>query len=154
MYQRAENEVKINLCNQTVGEIVRNPNPADITISPEYNIEVFVQGLDSPISMFFIENGDMIIAESGQSTGNPRVLLLSNGNFEVIADNCAIPITGTNYLDGNINISQRGIVTSISPDGTRQNIIRGLPSNGDYYNSRVEIGPDNKICIGFWSELP
>lgn len=36
-----------------------------INISPGYRIEVFAQGLDSPISMFFTEKGDMVVAESG-----------------------------------------------------------------------------------------
>jgi glucose/arabinose dehydrogenase len=148
MYQRAENELKKKLCSQTIGETERYLNPADINISPGYRIEVFVQGLDSPISMFFTENEDMIVAESGLTSGNPRVLLLVNDHFEVIAENFRVPITGTNYLKGSIYVSHRGFVSTVTLDGTRQNIITGLPSNGDYYNSRVVIGPDNKIYFG------
>jgi glucose/arabinose dehydrogenase len=141
MYQKTARELQLNVCSQNTGETVRYLNPADINISPGYRIEVFAQGLDSPISMFFTEKGDMIVAESGLTSGNPRVLLLVDGRFDVIADNFRVPITGTNYLNGSIYVSHRGFVSTVKLDGTRQNIITGLPSNGDYYNSRVVIGP-------------
>jgi len=149
MYQKANGRLKLKACNQNNEEAVRYLNPSDIQISGEYTIEVFAQNLDSPVSMLFTETGDMIVAESGLTTGNPRVLQLINGRFEVIADGAFnSPITGINYLNSNIYVSHRGVVSIVKPDGTKQNIIAGLPSNGDYCNSGVEIGPDNKIYFG------
>lgn len=147
MYQKAERDVQLNIYSQNTGEAIRYLNPSDINILPGYTIEVFAQGLDSPISMFFTEKGDMVVAESGLTSGNPRVLLLVDNRFEVIAENFRVPITGTNYLHGSIYVSHRGLVSIVKLDGTRQSIITGLPSNGDYYNSRVVIGPDNKMYL-------
>ncbi len=148
MHQRTQKYFQLNVCSQNIEEAVRYLNVDDINIPPGYIIEVFVQGLDSPISMFFTENGELIVAESGLTSGNPRVLILVDGRFEVIADNFRVPITGTNYLNGTIYVSHRGFVSTVKLDGTKQNIITGLPSNGDYYNSRVVFGPDNKMYFG------
>ena len=126
----------------------RNINPSDISLPPGYNIEVFAQGLDLPVSMFFTENGDLIFAELGYTTGNPRILRLSEGRFDVVAENFNVPITGINYYDGVIYVSHSGFISVVELDGTRRNIILGLPSNGDYNNNRVVIGPDEKMYFG------
>lgn len=148
MYQKPDRTLKRNVSNQNINETTRYLNPSDVNVPAGYAIEVFVQELDSPISMLFDEDGNMIIAESGFTSGNPRVLRLVNGNFEIIADGFNIPITGLNYLDGIIYVSHRGVISKIDQNGERQNIIAGLPSNGDYYNSRVVFGTDNKIYFG------
>lgn len=128
--------------------VVRYLNPADINIVAGYKIEVFAQGLDSPVSMLFTESGDMIIAEAGIITENPRILRLVNETFEVIADGFNVPLTGINDHDGVLYVSHKGSISIIEPNGTRRNIIVGLPSDGDYYNNRVVIGPDDKMYFG------
>ena len=148
MNQYREDIDKLNVCDQNAETSERYLNPSDINIAPGYKIEVFAEGLDSPISMLFTDEGDMIIAESGLTSGNPKVLKLVNGQFEVIAENFNVPITGINYLEGSIYVSNRGFVSIIYPNGNRQNIITGLPSNGDYYNNRVVFGPDHKLYLG------
>lgn len=148
MNQNINKNSKIIACSQNSVETERYLNPSDIDLQPGYNIEVFAQGIDSPISMLFTETGDMIIAESGFTSGNARVLRLIGNNFEVIAEGFNLPITGINYLKGDIYVSHRGFITVIKSDGTRQNIITGLPSNGDYYNNRVIFSTDNKMYFG------
>jgi glucose/arabinose dehydrogenase len=98
--------------------------------------------------MVFNEDGNILIADSGLATGNPRVLQLVNDHFEIVAENFVVPISGINYFNGVIYVSHRGFVTKIYKDGTRQNIIMGLPSNGDNYNSPVAFSPDNKLYFG------
>jgi len=147
MYHKAQDIYKLK-ASENIVKTVRNVNPSDIYIVYGYKIEVFAQGLDSPISMLFTEAGDMLVAESGYSTGNPRVLKLVNGNFEVIAEGFNVPLTGINYLDGVIYVSHSGYVSIVKPDGTRKNIIAGLPSKGDYSNSKVIFGPDDKMYFG------
>jgi glucose/arabinose dehydrogenase len=41
-----------------------------------------------------------------------------------------------------------GAITVIRNDGSRQDIITGLPSYGDYSNSRVDFGADGKMYFG------
>lgn len=148
MNQKKDGLLNLKACSQNIEETVRYINPSDINISDEYTIEVFAERLDSPISMLFTEDGDMIIAESGLTSGNPRVLLLINDHFKVIAEGFNVPLTGINYLNGAIYVSHRGYISVIKLDGARWNIIAGLPSNGDYYNNRVVFGSDNKIYFG------
>ncbi|MHB8128253.1 MAG: PQQ-dependent sugar dehydrogenase [Mobilitalea sp.] len=149
MDQNSGGTIKLNVCSQNMIEIERNLNPSDINISEGYAIEVFSYGLDSPISLLFTEAGDMIIAESGLISGKPRVLRLVGDHFEVIAEDIfSSPITGINSLSEIIYVSHKGYVSIINQDGKIQNIIAGLPSNGDYYNSRVVFGSDRKLYFG------
>ncbi|MGC6174831.1 PQQ-dependent sugar dehydrogenase [Lacrimispora sp. 38-1] len=142
------NGSKIHSCNDVDPAPQRYLNPADIYIVKGYGIEVFLENLNSPAGIVFDEEGSLYIADSGLSTGNPQVLKLVNGEMELIAENFVIPISGINYLNGVLYVSHRGFVTCIFKDGTRQNIIMGLPSNGDHYNGPVAFSPDYKIYFG------
>ncbi|MDF2542843.1 MAG: repeat containing protein [Herbinix sp.] len=119
-------------------------NPNDINVTAGYRIEVFAYGLDSPVNMVFTDDNMLIIAESGLSSGNPRVLRLIDDRFDILADNFASAITGVNYLNGILYVSHRGRITRVSRDGLKQNLITGLPSNGDYFNGKVVFGPDRR----------
>jgi len=118
MYHNSDKKNNLKAAEINNVETERYLNPSDINIAPGYKIEVFAQGLDSPISLLFTENGDMIIAESGLTSGNARILQLVDGQFYVIADNFNIPITGINYLLGTIYVSNRGYVSIIRKDGS------------------------------------
>lgn len=131
-------------CNTYQANMDRYINPEDINVSAGYDIEVFAYGLDAPINMLFTEDGNIIIAESGITTGKARILQLINNEFEVLAEGFNQPITGVNYFNGILYVSHRGMITRITRDGTRQDIISGLPSNGDYYNGRVVFGPNGR----------
>ena len=135
-------------CEQEDTLAERYINPSDIYIVPGYRIEVFLKDLNAPTAMIFNEYGDVYIADSGLATGYPKVLKLVNDRFEVLAENFSVPISGINYLNGILYVSHRGYVTKLYQDGTRQNIIMGLPSNGDHYNSPVTFSPDNKLYFG------
>lgn len=136
----------IHINNQEEG--IRYLNPDDINLPPGYTIEVFAQGLNTPSGILFTEDGDMYIADNGLVTGNPSVLRLVGGNFEVVADSFNIPLSGINYLEGNLYVSHRGMITVIRRDGTREDIITGLPSFGDYSNSRVVFARDGTMYFG------
>ncbi|HWT76152.1 MAG TPA: hypothetical protein VN258_15730 [Mobilitalea sp.] len=119
-------------------------NPADIHVELGYNIEVFATGLDNPISMFFTEERYLVVAESGVRSEKPRILRYTNNGFEVLVDDFNLPITGVNYLNGIFYVSHKGLITRISREGVKQNIITGLPSNGDFYNGRVIFSSDRR----------
>lgn len=127
---------------------VRYVNPNDITIENGYRIEVFAEGLDAPGSILFTNNGDMLITNSGYTSGNGAVLILKNGYFEVIADRFIMPLLGITYRNGLIYVAHKGHITTLDLDGNRQDIITGLPSYGDYSNCRVDFGMDGKMYFG------
>lgn len=138
-------------CQENVQRIQprkRKLNPNDISLPRGYKIEVFCQNLTTPINMVFTEDGQMLIADSGVADGNGKVLKLTAKGFKVIADGFNPPLTGINVYKKNIYVSHRRFVTIILPDGTKKNIIDGLPSNGDHHNNRVVFGPDGKMYFG------
>jgi len=126
----------------------RKLNPSDIKLPPGYKIDVFAKGLDTPINMIITENGEMLVADSGVISGNGKVLRLTSRGFEIVAEGFNPPLTGINYLSGDIYVSHRGYVTIVKPDGTKQDILSGLPSLGDHHNNQVVFGPDRKMYFG------
>ncbi|MFA5535786.1 MAG: PQQ-dependent sugar dehydrogenase [Bacillota bacterium] len=126
----------------------RRLNPQDISLPSDYTIEVFSQGLTTPINIVFTENGEMLVADAGVADGNGKVLRRTNRGFTVIADGFNPPLTGINIYQGNIYVSHRRFVTIVQPDGTKKDILEGLPSNGDHHNNRVVFGPDGKMYFG------
>lgn len=123
-------------------------DPSDIYVPPGYVVENFIQGLDGPVNMVFTDDGDILVAESGYFSGVARILRISNDNVEVVDDDFLEPLNGVNYHDGIIYASHKGMITAIEESGSRRDIITGLPSNGDFPNSKVEIGTDGKIYFG------
>jgi glucose/arabinose dehydrogenase len=142
------NDFRVRAFSHTNYNMIRYIDPSDITLPPGYNIEVFAQGLDTPIAMKFSEEGNLYIADSGITSGQPKVLQLFDGHFETIAADFVPPITGINILAGDIYVTHRGYITVIRANGARQNIISGLPCNGDFLASNVAFGPDGKIYFG------
>lgn len=148
MYYCKDNDSIMKMCEQADSGEERYLNPNDIYISVGYKIEVFAEGLNSPSSILFTDDGDLLIADSGYITGNPSVSRLVDGHFELVADQFNVPLTGITYRNGEIYVAHRSMVTVLKRDGTRRNIINGLPSFGDYSNSRVAFGSDNKMYFG------
>ncbi|MEL7646898.1 MAG: hypothetical protein AAGU76_02335 [Sedimentibacter sp.] len=126
----------------------RNLNPLDIYVLPGYTIEVFAQGLNSPVSMVFDEDGSIIVGESGEIDGNARVMRLANGSYEVVAEGFNVPLSGVNVLNRQKYVSHKGVITLVRENGTMQNLITGLPSYGDFGNTQVAFGPDGKMYFG------
>lgn len=148
MYYKAENWPRLNINTCTLEVRERNLNPEDINLPIGYHIEVYATGLNAPSCMVFTEDGEMFIAESGLISGVARVLRMNNGLFEVINEDFRAPITGLHYHEGGIYVSHKGFITYMRLDGSTRNILMGLPSNGDYGNSNVFIGSDNKLYFG------
>lgn len=123
-------------------------NPLDIHILPGYTIEVFVQGLNAPVNMVFDDNGNILIAESGELDGNARVMRITPNGYEVVAEGFNVPLTGVNYLNGDIYVSHNRVVSVILANGTRRDLITGLPSTGDYKNYQVVFGSDGRMYFG------
>lgn len=123
-------------------------NPNDIMLPRGYTAEVFAYGLETPISIVFTENGDLLIGDSGIRSGSGKVIRLSRNGYQTIADGFVPPLTGINYMDGEIYVSHRGKITVIHPDGSTEDILSGLPSFGDHHNNKVVFGPDGKMYFG------
>ncbi|MDF2538993.1 MAG: repeat containing protein [Herbinix sp.] len=137
--------IKLKAYTTSSEEMTRILDPLDINIPPAYQIEVFAYGLDAPGSMIFSRNGDLYVADTGLTSNAPKVLRMVDDHFDIIADNFNAPINGISYMDGDIYVSHKGRITVLRENGTRQDIISGLPCNGDNGLSNVAFGPDGKI---------
>ena len=126
----------------------RKLNPIDILVPVGYEIDVFADGLTTPINLTFTSNGEMLVADSGIADGNGKVLKLTREGFTLVADGFNPPLTGITEREGIIYVAHRRYVTIIQSDGTKKDIIEGLPSNGDHHNNRVVFGPDGKMYFG------
>lgn len=104
--------------------------------------------LNTPINMIFTPDNQIYVADAGVTDNNGKVLKYINNTFEVIADGFNQPLTGINYLDGNVYVSHRGKITVVKPDGSKVDIIEGLPSLGDHHNNQVVFGADGKMYFG------
>ncbi|MBB2182900.1 hypothetical protein H0486_08425 [Lachnospiraceae bacterium MD1] len=137
----------IKACNQE-RTVTRYLNPEDINLPPGFTIEVYAEGLNEPSSLLFTDEGEMIIATSGYIFGYPSVSRLVDGRLGLISNQFHIPLIGITYHNGDIYVAHRGTVSVIRRDGTQEDIITGLPSFGDYSNSRVAFDIDNKMYFG------
>lgn len=126
----------------------RKITPSDISLPPGFQIDVFEEGLTTPINLILTDRGEMLLADAGVATGNGRVLRRSGGRFEVMAEGFTPPLTGITYHKGDIYVAHRGSVTQLKTDGSKTDILTGLPSFGDHHNNRVVFGRDGKMYFG------
>lgn len=126
----------------------RKINPGDIKIPSGFTIDVYRDDLTTPINMIFTPDGDILVADSGIASGSGKVLRLTAGGHEVLAEGFNPPLTGINYHNGNIYVSHRGSVTAVSRSGSKKDILSGLPSWGDHHNNQVVFGRDGKMYFG------
>ncbi len=128
--------------------IKRITNPNDIQVPPGYKIEVFQEGLTTPINMEFTDQWEILIGDAGIVSGSGKVLKLTDSGPQVIAEGFRPPLTGITYFKGNIYVAHRSMITIIQSDGSKKDILTGLPSFGDHHNNRVIFGPDGKMYFG------
>lgn len=141
------NSSTLKIYNQTgTDEYILDPE--DIYVPPEYRIEVYMQGLDMPSDMLFINDNELLIAESGYLSANPRVLRVIDGLSEVLAEGFITPINGIAYFGNEIYVSHKGYISKFGRDGTAINVLSGLPSNGDFINNNIAFGSDRKMYFG------
>ena len=89
--------IKLKVCNQNSEGTGRYLNPKDINIMPGYVIDVFAEGLNTPTSILFTKDGELYIADSGYTSGNPSISRLVNDHFELFADDFNVPLKGISY---------------------------------------------------------
>ena len=127
------------------------PNIDIFNLTPGYTIEPIVWNLTAPDSVTFDDNGNMYIGEAGYPFTNipqvPRILKMEpNGNLSVFVDNkLNSPIVDIAFHDGLVYVSQRGKISTVNTtNGQVDDLIIGLPQNGDHGNNQIAFSPDGK----------
>jgi glucose/arabinose dehydrogenase len=117
----------------------------NVTLSGNYSIHMAVSGLNFPTGLTF-GDGVMYVSESGIA-GSPRIVRVGeNGSIIEVAGGFNTPVTGVTFHDGWLYVAHKGVITRLHPDGSgRQDIITGLPSNGDHSNEQITFGADGMM---------
>src|SRR5882762_2884733 len=128
------------------------PDPFAADVPQGYRVEVVASGLTFPSSIEFDDSGTMYVAETGYVCGDvaapARVMRVDiGGRIEVVADQLNGPITDLLWHGGQLYISHRGKVSVLNGNQV-QDIVTDLPSQGDFQNNQLSVGPDGKIYIG------
>jgi glucose/arabinose dehydrogenase len=118
-----------------------------------YKVEVFMKDLIWPSSIEFDGSGNVYVAEAGYVYGDPfapaQILRISPaGQITRFADGFLGPITDILWHNGKLYVSHKGKITAVDNDGTRRDLVTGLPSHGDHFNNQMTVGPDGKIYFG------
>jgi glucose/arabinose dehydrogenase len=77
-----------------------------------------------------------------------RVWCLDGDRRELVADGLRPPVNGIAVHDGTLYVSEGGhpaALTRLAPDGTREEIVSGLPGPGDYQVNGPVLGPDGRV---------
>jgi hypothetical protein len=120
----------------------------DVQIPPGFHVEIFAQGLNSPVDVLFSEDHELYLADAGVVDGNGKVLRKTTIGFEVVADGFHAPLTGIAEFQGQLYVSHRGKITRVDKAGKKHDVLSGLPSQGDHTNHQVVFGPDGKMYFG------
>jgi glucose/arabinose dehydrogenase len=108
-------------------------------------------GLHFPTSLTFA-GGVAYVAESGLPFGGApaggRVWRLTASGPEPVVDGLRPPVNGIAVHDGALYLSQAGhpaALTRIDPDGSKADLVTGLPGPGDYHLNGPVVGPDQRL---------
>lgn len=127
-----------------------------VQIPTGYRIGKFAKDLTFPTAVTFNNIGEMFVVESGFSAGNvrgpARILKVNpDGSTTEIVRGLTPPVLGLAWYKGDFYAAESGYpgqITRITPAGTREVIIRGLPTGGDHGLGDVVFGPDGMMYFG------
>lgn len=124
-----------------------------VRVAVPANVQVVASKLNFPTSVEVDDEGMVWIGLSGAGHGNPgvkpAVLKIANdGKTEtVIEEGLVAPLNDLLFHDGTLYVSHRGKVSKWT--GSKlEDVVTGLPSQGDHTNNQIDIGPDGKLYIG------
>ena len=129
------------------------PSPAGATAAPGLRVEVAVSGLSYPTSVEVVGN-DLYIAEGGMGPGDEtahaRILrVTAAGRVEtVITAGLRPPVNDLLWYGNTLYIAHRGTISRLTAANTLEDLVTGLPSDGDHHTNQLTVGPDGWLYVG------
>ena len=124
-----------------------------LQIEEGFNIEVFVENIDTPRQMAESDNGNIFV---GSRSGGTISVIDKNKNIRVIAKDLSNS-TGVTYHDGDLYFSEVNSIWKISDiDNTLKNtkgilrkelVTNNLPSDTWHGWKWIDFGPDEKLYV-------
>lgn len=121
-----------------------------------YRIRKYAGDLTFPTGITFNDAGEMFVAESGYKAGTvsraARILRVDpNGSTTETVRGFSAPILGLTWHRGYFYVAESGYpgqITRIAPDGTRNPVVKGLPTGGDHGLGEIVFGPGDTMYFG------
>ena len=124
-----------------------------LQIEEGFNIEIFVENIDTPRQMAESDNGNIFV---GSRSGGTISVIDKNKNIRVIAKDLSNS-TGVTYHDGDLYFSEVNSIWKISDiDNTLKNtkgilrkelVTNNLPSDTWHGWKWIDFGPDEKLYV-------
>ncbi|MBX3468385.1 MAG: PQQ-dependent sugar dehydrogenase [Planctomycetes bacterium] len=132
---------------------VPEPEARSMRAPAGYRVEAVVTGLTYPSSVEFDDEGFLYVAEAGavwgDSNARPRILRVApDGEVRLLTERLVAPVSDLLWHQGQLYVSHRGRISSVSPEGVVRDLVTGLPSLGDHTNTQLCVGPDGKLYFG------
>jgi glucose/arabinose dehydrogenase len=108
-----------------------------------YELEIYARVMPAVTCLAFDGGGALYAADV-----IGRVLAYRAGAFEVLAEGFIPPISGITFYDGSLYIAHKSRVSLVTRGGNKRDILLGLPSFGDYGNSKVVFSPNGRLFFG------
>lgn len=126
---------------------VRQAREGDFWLQQGYELEKLTSGLTYTTNACRTPDGDLYVLEAGFSY--PYVFLtarlqrvLDDGRTETVAEGFNGPAIGLLWHDGAFLLTHRGVLSRITRDGVRADLITGLPSKGDHHTNHLAVRDD------------
>lgn len=121
-----------------------------------FKISKYAEDLTFPTGITFNNTGEMFVVESGYKAGPVRsptriLRVHPNGSTTEIVRGFSAPVLGINWYKGYFYIAESGYpgqITRVAPDGTRETVVKGLPTGGDHGLGDIVFGPGDKMYFG------
>jgi glucose/arabinose dehydrogenase len=135
----------------------RDHDPGDILLPEGYMAEVVATGFNAPVHCAFNSQGHCYVSEAGHKIDSrPRILKVDVATgeyekfFELPEDSWVKTgaLTGSCSYQGSLYFSNTGTLSRLTPDGTIEDIVTGLPGLGDHQTNYPVAGSDGKIYWG------
>jgi glucose/arabinose dehydrogenase len=135
----------------------RGYNPRDILVPRGYMVEVVATGFNAPVHCCFDDQGYCYVSEAGHKIDSrPRILKVDvkSGQYETFFE---LPeaqwkktgaLTGACWHQGYLYVSYTDTIFRLDQDGSREDVVTGLPGLGDHQTNYPVVGPDGKLYWG------
>jgi glucose/arabinose dehydrogenase len=126
-----------------------------------WELKPYIVGLNAPSGFCWDDQGNVIIAESGIDSSQPKIYGIrpDNTKFDIFPHGSQIPFVHTGFqiyapiggivsYKGRIFVSHRdsngmGVITAFGYDGSHTTVVGDLPAQGDYGVTDIVISPLN-----------
>lgn len=156
---------------------LRSSEEGDFWLEPGYRIERLVSGLTYTTNACMNPAGDLFVLEGGFSYPyffvTPRLSRVrADGSMDVICEDFNGPAVGLLWHDGAFLVTHRGVLSRVTLDGAREDLITDLPAWGNHHTNHLElvdgmlyfgqgsatntgfVGPDNLLPYGWLKDHP